>query len=414
MRSVLGIAGAPSRPPLEQHTPHRAPSTLAAGTVPELHAAVRAALRIHAGLDPHWSWAGHSSSEFLRAVHGHRVSGVLAPHCAELGLPPDVAAGIAVGAERVCVRSLAQAGWIRQVHDRLTGAGIPVVFFKGLAVESQTGRQLGSRGGGDIDILIPVERLESAVAALGPIWRQPDGYPTPGPCWAWRHWRRWGSELPLVGPVTVDLHWRLRGVPTDLPDFPELWAARTEVDIGGRSVPTLGLEHAIAHSCRHAENDHWRILRSLVDIHLLLGRLSAAGPAGPIPVPPIDRSIGVVDRAIGLPDGWRAPAVSSRRWAAALDEQRHLGTHADRNSQLDRQTQLGRMLGRASLSSRRPVRDAISLLRVVVMPPPHQLGRIAATTTVGGAFQAAFERLRYERGRRLSIRSAYDHPEISH
>lgn len=398
MRSIPGSAVVPPPPPAR----HQPSPTLHASTVHAVQQAVRATLRLQAGLEPRWSWTGHLPSEFLRCVRGHHISGILAPHCAALGLPPQVADGIAEHADRVGMGSLAQVGWIRQVHDRLAGAGIPVIFFKGLAVEAQTGRQLGSRGGGDIDILVPVERLESAITALHPIWRPADGYPTPGPSWAWRHWRRWGSELPLQGPVTVDLHWKLRGVPTDLPDFPAAWASRAEVDIGGRAVPTLGLAHAVAHACRHAESDHWRILRSLVDIHLLLAQLSPVQPDGPTPFLPTHRAIGVVDRAIGLPSGWRAPAPSSRIWTAVLDEQRHLGSHSDRNSQLTRAAYLWRMLTRMTVVSRRPIHDALNLLCVLTMPPPHQLGRIDATTTFRGVLQGVNDRFRYERDHGLS------------
>lgn len=81
-------------------------------------------------------------------MRGHHVSGVIGPHSEALRLPATLAAGIAAHADRTALAALAHAGWIRQVHGRLTRAGIPCIFLKGLAVEAQTGRPLGSRGGG--------------------------------------------------------------------------------------------------------------------------------------------------------------------------------------------------------------------------------------------------------------------------
>lgn len=122
------------------------------------------------------------------------------------------------------------------------------------------------------------------MVALSPLWRIPDGYPTPGPSWAWRHCLRWGSEMPLRGPITIDLHWELRSIASDLPDFPAAWAARAHVAISGQPVPTLGPADALTHACRHAAADRWRILRSLVDIHLLLRDSATVGHGGAEPL----------------------------------------------------------------------------------------------------------------------------------
>ena len=379
--------------------PDRPPPLLDRRTVRVLHQAVRAALLLRAGSTTDWSWPRHSELQFLRAARGHHVSGVIAPFGRELGLPAELARALNADADRHVLTALAHAGFLRTVHRNLSAAGIPVLFLKGLAVEAQTVRRLGERSSGDIDILVPREHVATAIAALSPVWRLPDGYPSPAPTWSWRHWQRWGSELPLSGPVTVDLHWQLRGGRAHLRDFARVWDARTEVDIAGHPVPTLSAAHALEHACRHAQHDRWRILRSLVDIHLLLDLVPAHSGASDRQSVSA-RSIGIVSRSIGLPDGWHAPLPSAHDWYATLDEQRHVGSHADRNSRLTRPAYLRRMISRVSPDNRRALHDALGLLWVISMPPPHQLGAITTPSTIKGVFQGMQRRFRYERARR--------------
>ena len=365
-------------------------------TVRELHGAVRASLRLRSGLDPGWTWSGHAEREFLRAARGHHVSGLIAPHAAELGMPPGLREDISRNADRVALKSLAHAGLLRQVHERLDAAGIPVLFFKGLAVEAQTGRPLGERGGGDIDLWVPPDHVEAAMEALRPEWTLPANYPQPGASWAWRHWQRWGSELPLHGPISVDLHWQLHGVRANLPDFAAARAAREEVVVGGRVLPTLGRAHALAHAVRHAETDRWRVLRSLVDVHLLLCP-TAGATASALTVP--NRTVAVVERAIGLPLRRTARPLSTREWAAVLEEQRHLGPHVDRIGRLSRPAYLRRLVDRRRGPGRHLMRDSLALLWFLAVAPPHASGTITTTSPVRGTGQAIARRFSYERDR---------------
>lgn len=367
-------------------------------TVTALHRALRAGLRMRAGEDPGWRWPGHRADELVRAARGHHVCGLLGPHAAALGLPAEAAERVAADADRVALASLAQAARLRQVHRRLTDARVPALFVKGLALEAQTGRRLGERGAGDIDVWVAPGHVEVAIEALRPDWHLPADYPQPGPSWAWRHWLRWGSELPLRGPVTVDLHWHLHGVRANLPDFDTAWRAREHVDVAGHAVPTLARAHALAHAVRHATTDRWRILRSLVDIHLLLTPAAHAGAPAVVP----GRTMAVVDRSIGLPRGWAGTGMTPGRWAAVLAEQCFLGPHADRIGELSRPAYLGRVLARGTGPGRHPARDAMALVWFLAVAPPHQCGSITTPSAVRGTGQAVRRRVRYERERARS------------
>jgi hypothetical protein len=135
------------------------PPLLDRKTVRVLHQAVRAALLLRAGSTTDWSWTRHSEFQFLRAARGHHVSGLIAPFGRELGLPAELARALTADADRHVLTALAHAGLLRTVHRNLSAAGIPVLFLKGLAVEAQTGRRLGERSSGDIDILVPREHV---------------------------------------------------------------------------------------------------------------------------------------------------------------------------------------------------------------------------------------------------------------
>lgn len=365
-----------------------------------LHSCVRAALGRAAVVDSGWRWTADDRraevegqpTEFLRAVAGHRVAGLLAPAVETLELPDQLAAGVRTQARRVMGRSLAQAGWLHEVHRRLAAADIPVLFLKGLAVEAQTGRQVGDRGGGDVDIWVARDRVVETIERLRPDWVLPDGYPTPGPSWAWRHWLRWGSEIPLDGPVSVDLHWGLHGVRGDLPDFAAAWAAREMVAVGGRRVPTLSASHALSHACRHAETDRWRFLYSLVDVHLLARRVEASA------VRRSDATLQVVDRAIGLPPPWAAEPVPPDRWAEAVMEQQLLGSHGQRTRLLSRPAYLRRVARRFTAGGPPSLEDGLRLFWLMVLPPPWSLGRITTASSVRGTMQGALYRLRSEVG----------------
>ena len=78
--------------------------------------------------------------------------------------------------------------------------------------------------------------------------------------------------------------------------------------------------------------------------------MSAVSPApatGPAPLEPAvlpGRTMAVVDRSIGLPGGWAGPPLDTVGWAAVVEEQRFLGSHADRIDTLSRLAYLGRVL----------------------------------------------------------------------
>jgi hypothetical protein len=135
------------------------------------------------------------------------------------------------------------------------------------------------------------------------------GFPRPGGSWAWRRLVRDYYELSLErdGGSAIDLHWHLGPVRNAFPDFDAMWSRRASVSIGGRAVSTLSAYDALAHSASHSAKDHWRWLRGLLDVRLLM--------ADPTTWRAADRplrhdqllTVGLAARMLGVPAG--APPV---------------------------------------------------------------------------------------------------------
>lgn len=131
-------------------------------------------------------------------------------------------------------------------------------------------------------------------------------------------------------------------------------------------------------------------------------RMPATGPAPLEPAVLPGRTMAVVDRSIGLPGGWAGPPLNTAWWAAVVEEQRFLGSHADRIDSLSRVAYLGRILARSSGPGVHPILAGLSLLWFLAVAPPLRSGSITTTSAVWGTGAAVRQRVRYERGRARS------------
>lgn len=283
---------------------------LTSAAVSEVRRAVRAALALEDGAPrASWKWRGRvEPPDLVAAIERHRVSLLLADHVEDLALPQ------AVRREVMALRDRERLGALDQI--RLTAAvdallaDIDHLFFKGVALAALTTGDAGARGDGDVDVLVPPDRLGDAARALVAAgWTVRPTYTWDQASWAWRY-QRWGAHEMAFDRDgrTVDLHWRLDPTYDGLPGFVDLWARRQPIRIGPVEVDTLGRADAFAHTLRHAAKDGWESLRSLVDVHRL-----ARDPA--LRNLPVDRvaagTLSATEAAIGLPGS--APAFTRSR-----------------------------------------------------------------------------------------------------
>lgn len=282
--------------------------------------ALRGALR-HVASDAGALWSlppDVSGHQFVEAVRRHRVVASLASRLDRLDLPDDTAAYLRAMRMREAVTAEVQAKELAKIATSFADAGIRMLAIKGLALAVQAHGDVVARGTGDHDILVsPADagRAHELLTSQG--WVPGGGYPRPGPTWAWRRLVRDHHEIPLDSPISqVDLHWHASSVRHGAPTFVELWSRRQLVALGGVQVATLSPYDALTHSATHAAKDHWRWLRGILDVRLMIGQPAFWLDADR----PLRRdqllTVGLAARMLGTPPSAPPIVLEARRQAA--------------------------------------------------------------------------------------------------
>lgn len=206
----------------------------------------------------------------LAAARAEQLIGSLACRLDGLAMPH--------AARRILADARADAGQGRQAalweaemaRRALAGTGIPMVLLKGTAFVAAgllagQGRQIG-----DLDILVPRDRIgeaESALLAAGWEWVKPDPYDD-------AYYRRHMHELPPLIHRTrdrmIDVHHTILPLTARItPDAAALIASRVDLGNGLHVLPPEGM---IVHGAAHllADGDLQGGLRNLWDIHCLM------------------------------------------------------------------------------------------------------------------------------------------------
>lgn len=195
------------------------------------------------------------------------------------GLPmPQSAARILADARASAEQGRLAALWEAEMARRaLAPVGIPVILLKGTAFVAAGLAAGRGRHIGDLDILVPRDRLDQAEAALlaaGWEWVKPDPYDD-------AYYRRWMHELPPMihreRDRMIDVHHTILPLTArPRPDAAALMAGAVEI---GGGLAMLGREDVIVHAAAHlfADGDLAGGLRNLWDIHCLLGEFDAPG-----------------------------------------------------------------------------------------------------------------------------------------
>ncbi len=218
-------------------------------------------------------------TSLLCAARAESLLGSLAFRLAGAGVPPKVAA-VLEDARLGAADARTQALWEAEMAQRaLAPAGVPLILLKGTAYAT-AGLPAGEgRSIGDLDILVPRDRLADAEAALlahGWEWVKDDAYDD-------LYYRTWMHELPPLihreRDRMIDVHHTilpLTARPT--PDAAALAAGSVELPNGMRVLaPEDMIVHAVAHL--FADGDLAGGLRNLWDIDRLLRHFAAGDSA---------------------------------------------------------------------------------------------------------------------------------------
>ncbi|MFL9842447.1 nucleotidyltransferase family protein [Sphingomonas sp. ST-64] len=213
----------------------------------------------------------------LCAARAEQLIGSLAHRVAGLEIP-EAAARVLEDARAAAEQGRMAAWWEAEMARRaLAPSGMPVVLLKGTAfvaagLSAGQGRQIG-----DLDILVPRERIEEAEALLlaaGWEWVKPDPYDD-------AYYRRWMHELPPLihreRDRMIDVHHTILPLTARVtPDAAALIAGAVPLGNGLSVLPPEGM---IVHGAAHlfADGDLQGGLRNLWDIHCLFSEFGEDG-----------------------------------------------------------------------------------------------------------------------------------------
>ncbi len=217
-----------------------------------------------AGLNPH-HWTA-----LLTMAHAERLSGALAHRLSGLNVP-ETARQTLDRARRSAEAGRREALWeVEMARRALSPVDARVVLLKGSAfvaagLDAGQGRQIG-----DLDILVPKDRLddvERALIAAGWDWLKPDPYDD-------AYYRRWMHELPPMAHKErgrmIDVHHTILPPTARVtPDAAALIANAVRLENG---LYVLAPEDMVIHAVAHllADGDLAGGLRNLWDIDRML------------------------------------------------------------------------------------------------------------------------------------------------
>ena len=170
-------------------------------------------------------------------------------------------------AQQNTVRNLRLYHDLNQLVTRLHTQQIPVILLKGAYLAAAVYEQIALRQMVDLDILVPLERLEDAVATVTQL-----GYQPLTPIGNLQGHLQHDHHLPRfvkTGAVSVEIHWTItRPNPAYTIPIQALWARAQPATVAGVEVACLCPEDLLLHVCLHATYHHFleQGIRFLCDI----------------------------------------------------------------------------------------------------------------------------------------------------
>jgi hypothetical protein len=206
----------------------------------------------------------------VAVARAERLIGTLA-FCLEGVAVPASVEPILADARDEAAREKRQAQWeADRAAAALASTDVPVILLKGTAYAAAGLRAGEGRFIGDLDILVPRDRLddvEAAILGAGWEWVKPDPYDND-------YYRRWMHELPPMihkdRDRMIDIHHTI--LPLTARQTPDAAAMIANAVAVGQEVYVLSPDDRICHAAAHmlADGDLAGGLRNLWDIHCLL------------------------------------------------------------------------------------------------------------------------------------------------
>ena len=201
------------------------------------------------------------------AIH-HRLYPILQQRWAGILLPKAIALSFSREYERNTFRMLRYRAEMEQLAACFDAHSTKALFLKGPHLGEYLYGDLSLRTSADIDVLIPLQQLETTEQLL-----LEQGYVKHEYIdsvlgdWKWRHHHF--SYFHPERHIKLELHWRLHPGPGKEPRFSDLWERKQACDKNSRAW-MLGKEDLFLFLIMHGARHGWSRLRWLVDIHQLL------------------------------------------------------------------------------------------------------------------------------------------------
>lgn len=228
---------------------------------------------------------------FLRMViERHRIGPLVASRLRRLpgdAVPAALRAGLDAELQQNRLRMLKTTRSHLLLDRAFADAGVPWLPFKGLTLARRYYRDPADRQVNDLDLWVPVARLDAARAALATLGFRFD------PSSA--HWdlaergprhraflQRWTVEETHLSAEHggVDLHWQLSDNPALFRLSGEaLLAGQQRIEIAGRPLPVMRHADLLLYLCEHGGKHGWFRLKWLADLPRVLDHQPLDWPA---------------------------------------------------------------------------------------------------------------------------------------
>ncbi|MRH42716.1 Renal dipeptidase [Aquibacillus halophilus] len=160
---------------------------------------------------------------------------------------------------------------MEQISKLFNQGEIRSLFLKGPILAQELYGDVSLRTSSDLDILIPINKLENAERLLENLGYEKDDYiQTVLNDWKWRH-----HHVTYIHPekrLKLEIHWRLNPGPSKEPSFEQLWERKTRSSLISYPVYLLGKEDLFLLLVSHGARHGWSRLRWLLDISQLLNQ----------------------------------------------------------------------------------------------------------------------------------------------
>ena len=216
---------------------------------------------------------------FLRLSRRHRVQG-LVWNCLSrqaLAIPQVIEQSLAADAAAIARTNLRAARQSALLLEAFAGAGIPLIFVKGLSLSKLAYGDPFVKMSQDIDVLVPADAVcASATELQRRDYRleHPAAHAQSGSFERW-HRRRKESVWRSPEGLNLELHSRLADSFELIPDI-DVRSPRQDVEIApGIVLPTLADDELFTYLCVHGASSAWFRLKWISDLAALLHDRSA-------------------------------------------------------------------------------------------------------------------------------------------